>query len=200
MKKLLALLLSLCMILALAACGSSGDSSTSDDTDQSNDASGDTVKIGCILALSGGSAYIGELEREGVQYCVDYYNAKGGVNGKQIEVIFADSTGTPDVAVTELERLITQEGIIAVTGPFNSSVAVAMAPICEKYSVPFVILGAATIEVLEQGYQYTFRPGNTADTNTQALIGICDTIEAKYGDKITDGAILYANGEWGVSH
>lgn len=199
MKKLLALLLSLCMILALAACGSSGDSSTSDDTDQSNDASGDTVKIGCILALSGGSAYIGELEREGVQYCVDYYNAKGGVNGKQIEVIFADSTGTPDVAVTELERLITQEGIIAVTGPFNSSVAVAMAPICEKYSVPFVILGAATIEVLEQGYQYTFRPGNTADTNTQALIGICDTIEAKYGDKITDVAILYANGEWGVS-
>lgn len=207
MKKIIALMLALCMVFTLAACGSSPaepapDASSSGEqipAETPTENTGDTIKIGCVLPLSGGSAYIGELEREGVQYCVDYYNAKGGVNGKQVEVVFADSTGTPDVAVTELERLITQEGIIALTGPFNSSVAVAMAPICEKYSIPFVILGAATIEVLQQGYQYTFRPGNTADTNTEAIIGICDTIEAKFGDEIKDVAILYANGEWGVS-
>lgn len=215
MKKLIALLLALCMLFTLAACGEKPATTTPESTgkdetpasepsaeapaEEEPAASGETVKIGCVLPLSGGSAYIGELEREGVQYCVDYYNKNGGVNGQQVEVIFADSTGTPDVAVTELERLITQEGIIAVTGPFNSSVAVAMAPICEKYSIPFVILGSATIEVLQQGYQYTFRPGNTANTNTQAIIGICDTIEAKFGDEIKDVAILYANGEWGVS-
>ncbi|MEA5068457.1 MAG: ABC transporter substrate-binding protein, partial [Christensenellaceae bacterium] len=51
----------------------------------------------------------------------------------------------------------------------------------------------------QQGYTYTFRPGNTANTNTDALLGICDLIEAKFGDKIENAAILYANGEWGVS-
>lgn len=208
-RKLIAGFLVFCMVLSMTACGGSGTGTPGDsgEKDSGSDAAqttpaagtGDVVKIGCVLALSGGSAYIGELEREGVQYCVDYYNEKGGVNGKQIEVIFADSTGTPDVAVTELERLITQEGITAVTGPFNSSVAVAMAPICEKYAVPFVILGAATIEVLQQGYTYTFRPGNTANTNTQAIIGICDTISKKFNDEIKNVAILYANGEWGVS-
>lgn len=209
MKKLTALLLVFCMVLSMAACGKSSDTSQGETTTTNTEAEtteatksssdGEVVKIGCILPLSGGSAYIGELEKEGVQYCVDYYNGKGGVNGKQVEVVFADSTGTADVAVTELERLITQEGITAVTGPFNSAVAVAMAPICEKYSIPFVILGSASIEVLQQGYTYTFRPGNTANTNTNAIIGICDTIEANYGDKITDVAILYVNGEWGVS-
>lgn len=210
MKRLAALLLALCMILALGACAAKSEPAVKEETEteqttteQTQTAApapeGDVVKIGCILPLSGGSAYIGELEKEGVQYCVDHYNQMGGVNGKQIEVIFADSTGTADVAVTELERLITNEGIVAVTGPFNSAVAVAMAPICEKYQIPFSILGAASIEVLEQGYAYTFRAGNTANTNTDALIGITKLISEKFDDEIKDVAILYVNGEWGVS-
>ena len=68
MKRFLALLLAVVMLCTLCACGKE---TPKDDT-------GDTIKIGCVLPLSGGSAYIGELEREGVQYCVDYYNAKGG--------------------------------------------------------------------------------------------------------------------------
>ena len=210
MKRLAALLLALCMILALGACAAKSEPAVKEETkteqpttEQTQTAApapeGDVVKIGCILPLSGGSAYIGELEKEGVQYCVDHYNQMGGVNGKQIEVIFADSTGTADIAVTELERLITNEGIVAVTGPFNSAVAVAMAPICEKYQIPFSILGAASVEVLEQGYAYTFRSGNTANTNTDALIGITKLISEKFGDEIKDVAILYVNGEWGVS-
>lgn len=184
MKKLIALVLVLCMLFSFAAIAETSD---------------EVVKIGCILPLTGGSAYIGQLEQEGVDYCAQYYNSKGGINGKKIEVVYADSTGVADVAVTELERLITVENVVAVTGPFNSTVAVAMAPICEKYQVPFVVLGAASLQVLQQGYTYTFRPGNTANTNTDALLGICDLIEAKFGDKIENAAILYANGEWGVS-
>lgn len=210
MKKLLAMLLALCMLFSFAACAEKAPAQTEAQTSAQTDATenteettaaptGDTIKIGCVLPLSGGSAYIGELEKEGVQYCVDHYNEMGGIGGKQIEVIFADSTGTADVAVTELERLITNEGIIAVTGPFNSAVAVAMAPICEKYQIPFSILGAASIEVLQQGYTYTFRAGNTANTNTDALVGICNEISEKFGDEIKNIAILYVNGEWGVS-
>ncbi len=221
MKRILSVALSFLMVLSLNACATKApepaatqaapaetqaaapaetQAAAPAETQAATPASdGDVIKIGCILPLSGGSAYIGQLEREGFQYCVDHYNEMGGLDGKKIEVIFADSTGTADVAVTELERLITQEGIIAVSGPFNSAVCVAMAPICEKYQIPFVVLGAASIEVLQQGYDYTFRPGNTANTNTNALIGICDLIKEKYGDEIKDVALFYVNGEWGVS-
>lgn len=179
----------ICMlVLSLSACGAK---------ETGGGAESETIKIGCILPLTGGSAYLGKLQQEGLNYCVDYYNAKGGIQGKPIEIVYADSTGVPDVAVTELERMINNEKIKAITGPYNSTVAISISPLAEKYQIPFVVMSSSALSICQQGYQYTFRPGQTTTDNTNALIGLCDLIAEKYGDEIEDIGILYENGEWG---
>ena len=196
MKSKMSKIIALCLVFALvftlfAGCGDKSSSKNEDKT------SSDTIKIGCILPFTGGSAYLGKLQKEGLDYCVDYYNSKGGINGKKIEIVYADSTGVPDVAVTELERMVNNEHIVAITGPYNSTVAISLSPIAEKYQIPFVIMSASALNICQQGYKYTFRPGNTTTTNTEALIGVCDLIEKNYNDKINDVGILYENSEWG---
>lgn len=187
-KKLIVWALLCTLILSLSGCGAK---------EASTGAEGETIKIGCILPLTGGSAYLGKLQQEGLNYCVDYYNAKGGIQGKKIEVVYADSTGVPDVAVTELERMINNEKIKAITGPYNSTVAISISPLAEKYQIPFVVMSSSALSICQQGYEYTFRPGQTTTDNTNALIGLCDLIEQQYGDEIVNIGILYENGEWG---
>ena len=62
--------------------------------------------IGAILPLTGPAAPIGIEEQQGVQFAVDRLNAKGGVRGRKIKVLFEDSQGKPDQGVLGFNRLV----------------------------------------------------------------------------------------------
>lgn len=121
-KSLVCMLLSLVMLLALAACGSSGSPAADGGSDS------DTIKIGGIGALTGGYANYGLSVQHGAQLAVDEINAAGGVNGKKLELSFQDSQGDPESAVSAYGKLMDWGMDVSLGGTMSgetSSIAAA---------------------------------------------------------------------------
>ena len=121
-KSLVCTLLSLVMLLALAACGSSGSPAADGGSDS------DTIKIGGIGALTGGYANYGLSVQHGAQLAVDEINAAGGVNGKKLELSFQDSQGDPESAVSAYGKLMDWGMDVSLGGTMSgetSSIAAA---------------------------------------------------------------------------
>ncbi len=139
MKKIISFALVLVMMLSLVGCGSSAPSDTS------KEAVANEVKIGVVLPLTGSSAEMGKLAKNGIELAINTINAQGGIkslNGAKIVPTYADSTGKPEVGVTEIERLIVKDKVHALLGPYNSNVAAPTAEVAEKYSAPYMLTNA----------------------------------------------------------
>lgn len=115
------------------------------------------VQIGSIHPLTGGLAADGIQMDNAIKMAIEEINADGGVlDGQMLEILSADSTGSPEVGQTEAERLI-NEGADALIGTFQSAVTANVAAIAEREGVPLVIDVAVADAILDQGYKNTFR-------------------------------------------
>lgn len=145
----------------LAGCGSgdSGDSSSSSSGDGST--SGETIKIGGNLELSGGTASYGSSINDGAKLAIEEINAAGGIGGKQIEYIPVDNKSDNAEAATAAIRLAEQEKVVAMIAPATSGNTVATVQVAEQYKVPIVTASgtAETVTVNEKGdvNEYAFR-------------------------------------------
>ena len=117
----------------------------------------ETVKVGVLLPLTGSQAKFGEIEKRSFEMAAEEINAKGGVNGKQIELLFEDDTGKPDVGRSAVEKLISRDKVPVITGGYSSSVTAAAAPVAQQFKVPFVICTGSADDITEKGYDYIFR-------------------------------------------
>jgi branched-chain amino acid transport system substrate-binding protein len=119
----------------------------------------DTIKIGSVQPATGPLAVIGIGQRRGNQLAVDYINSKGGIKsmgGAKLELLLGDSESKPEVGRSEADRLI-KGGAVVMTGPFQSSVAMAISTLCEQRQLPFIMDVAALDKITASGKKYTFR-------------------------------------------
>lgn len=126
---------------ALAGCGAgdSGDSSSSSSSGGGgNSASGDVIKIGANLELSGGVASYGKSLNDGAKLAIDEINAAGGIDGKQIEYIAVDNKSETAEATSAAIRLAEQEKVVAMLAPATSGNSVATVQIANQHKVPMV--------------------------------------------------------------
>lgn len=86
------------------------------------------IKIGFVAGTTGKVADLGVGGRNGVMLAVEQRNAKGGVNGRPIELVIRDDEQNPDTAKKVISELVAQN-IEAVIGPMTSSMAMAMVPV-----------------------------------------------------------------------
>ena len=100
--------------LMLAGCG--GDSAKS---------GGDTVKIGAIAEMTGANASYGTSMMRGFKLAVKEINAAGGINGKKLQLVEADTKSEPAEAANAMSKLISQDKVPMVAGIFTSSSAIA---------------------------------------------------------------------------
>ncbi len=75
------------------------------------------IKVGAVISLTGPGAGLGQPQRQGILLAEKVINAKGGVNGRPINVIIEDDGSKPDIAKSKAERLIFDEKIVALIGP-----------------------------------------------------------------------------------
>ena len=147
MKKALALLLALVMVFSLAACGQK--------------AKEDTIKIGYIGDLSGGTALWGNAGKFGAMEAIEEINAAGGVLGKKLELVAMDGKGEAADSVNALRKLITDEHIVAEIGTNFSSCNIPMAAVADELKVPIIGTAASNelVTVDENGklHPYSFR-------------------------------------------
>ncbi len=93
----------------------------------------DTVKIAFIDPLSGGGASIGEVGLKTFQYLADDLNAKGGLNGKKVEIVGLDNKTNPQESLIQAQKAADQ-GIRIITQGNGSSVAAALTDWVTKYN------------------------------------------------------------------
>ncbi len=108
MKKVLSLVLAGSMVLSLAACGGSKDTTSTTDSSaaSSTEAAGsDTFKIGGTGPITGGAAIYGNAVKNGIQIAVDEINEAGGINGYQIDYNFQDDEHDAEKAVNAYNNL-----------------------------------------------------------------------------------------------
>ncbi|MEK4427532.1 ABC transporter substrate-binding protein [Solibacillus sp. FSL K6-1523] len=126
---------------ALAGCGTNEDTSSSGGS--SNAVSGDVIKIGANLELSGGVASYGSSIGDGAKLAVEEINAAGGIDGKKIELITVDNKSENAEATTAAIRLAEKDKVVAMLAPATSGNALATVEIANKYKVP-IVTGSGT--------------------------------------------------------
>src|SRR3990167_1877096 len=89
----------------------------------------DVIKIGAILPLTGDVAIYGNNTKEGIDLAVEEINKHGGINGKNIRILYEDSKAEPRTGVTVLQNLISKDKVQVIIDNSVSSVALALAPI-----------------------------------------------------------------------
>jgi branched-chain amino acid transport system substrate-binding protein len=142
----------------LAGCNSDDDSSSSG---SGNSASGDVIKIGANLELSGAVATYGASINDGAKLAIEEINAAGGIDGKKIEYIPVDNKSETAEATSAAIRLAEQEKVVAMLAPATSGNSVATVQIANKHKVPMVT-GSGTapnVTVNDDGSvnEYAFR-------------------------------------------
>ncbi len=109
------------------------------------------ILIGEYGSLTGGTATFGISTKQGIELFVDDANAAGGIGGTKIRVNVEDDQSKPEEAATAVQKLIDQDGVIAVLGEVASSRSMAAAPICQQAGVPMITPSSTNIKVTEIG-------------------------------------------------
>ena len=141
------------MLAALACGGSSGGGG--------GNAGGPPLKIGAINPYSGSVAIYGEELFRGDSIAVDEINAKGGVNGRKIELLKGDA-GTPDQGIQEATRLATQANVDAFTGTYQSAVSKTASETAARYKKLYWDTNAVASELTDRGLSNFVRSGPNA--------------------------------------
>ena len=148
MKKVLAILLAFVMVFGLAACGGgSGDEEAVE-----------TIKIGFAFPMSGAAAMAGKYSTHGADVMKEALGGVIEIKGVEypIEFIYADTEGTEEKTVNVYQKLIEEEGVIAIVGPDASKCALAAGPVAQNAGCPNVATFATNTAVTETG-DYIFR-------------------------------------------
>ena len=121
---------------------------------------GDKIILGAAVSLTGKYSSNGVHTQNGYNMAVDRINSMGGVKvgGKtyKFEIIYYDDESNPKRAAQLAERLINQDGVEFMLGPYSSGLTKAMAPVTEKYGVPMVEANGASRSLFTKGYKYLF--------------------------------------------
>ena len=113
----------------------------------SDKAADDTIKIGAIGEMTGGNASYGTSMMRGFKLAVKEINANGGVNGKKLVLVEADTKSEPAEAANAMSKLINQDKVPMVAGIFTSSSAIAACNISETAKIPYLAIGATNPSV-----------------------------------------------------
>jgi len=118
--------------------------------------SSEVVRIGEYGSMTGTEATFGISTHNGIKLVIDEVNAKGGINGKKLELFTVDNGGKPEETVNAVTKLITQNKVDVLLGEVASSRSLAAAPIAQRAKVPMISPSSTNPKVTEVG-DYIFR-------------------------------------------
>jgi branched-chain amino acid transport system substrate-binding protein len=130
-------------------------------------AADDVITLGAAISLTGVYSTNGKNTRDGYDLAIKVVNDKGGVKvaGKtyKLAIKYYDDESTAARGAQLAERLISQDGVKFVLGPYSSALTKAIAPITEKYKLPMIQANGADRDLFTQGYRYNFAVLSTSD-------------------------------------
>lgn len=125
----------------------------------------DTIKVGANLEMTGGSASYGISSKNAIELAFKEINEKGGINGEQLELVVADNKSEAAEATNAMQKLVSQDNVVAVIGPNLSSSVIAASAINNSAKVldiapmatnPYVTVDQASGKTKEFNYRTCF--------------------------------------------
>jgi len=107
------------------------------------------IRIGVSMALTGKYALQGGYARDGYQLCQTHVNAQGGVLGRPMELVIRDDRSEENTAIGVYEKLIAEDRVDAVLGPYSSPITDAVADVTEKHRKLLIAPLAGTTSLWE---------------------------------------------------
>ncbi len=157
---------------------------------------GDTIILGSAISLTGKYSTNGIHAKNGYELAVKRINEKGGVKvgGKsyKLKIVYYDDESTPARGAQLAERLIKQDGVKFMLGPYSSGLTKAVAPVTEKYKIPMVEAEGASRSLFTQGYKYLFAVLSTSEQYLASSIALAAEIAKKNGRKPQDLKVAMA--------
>ena len=159
------------------------------------------IRIGASIAQTGLIAALGQDQLRGYQLCVKHMNDKGGVLGRKLELVVYDNGSDSATAVRLYDKLITQNKVDLVLGPFGAPTTDAVADVTEKHKMPMVALAPAT-SIYRKGRKFIFSMVSPAEGFLEGLLDLAAKKGLKtvalinadnlFGRAVTQGAIEVA--------
>ena len=158
------------------------------------------VNIGVLLPLSGDLASHGEDMKKGVELAVEEVNVAGGIAslGKaKLQLIVGDSQSNPDIGAQEAERLIEEEGVVAIIC-YASSISMMATQVAERLETPILIV-ATSDSLTERGFRYTFRTNPRGEFYGRDQVRFLMDLDELAGYPVHRVALLYENSDFGTA-
>jgi len=144
-KRVLMVLAILALLVPVVACGP-------------GPAPAETIKIGCVLELSGELAPMGAKMLNGARMAVDEINAAGGVLGKQVELLEEDGATDPDKGFDRVKKLVEIDGVQVIVGPMITPTSELSIPYAKAHKIPLITMSATGVPLSElDGTEWYFR-------------------------------------------
>lgn len=130
--------------------------STTTTTTTTNGGSTETLNIGVLLPFSGTYSWVGANVLPVVRMITEEINQAGGIDGRDVQVVQADTEASPDASLTAAQRLINVEGVEGIVGPTSITMS-AVYDLFPQNQVPIVTPTAGTTSLDDRGGEYVFR-------------------------------------------
>jgi branched-chain amino acid transport system substrate-binding protein len=143
------------------------------------------VTLGATVSLTGKYALNGVNTKNGYDLAIRQINDKGGVKiggkSRTQEVRYYDDESTPARGTELVERLMQQDGVNFMLGPYSSGLTKAILPIIQRHKVPMVEANGAARELFTKGYRYIFAVLSTSDQYLRRALELAAAHAGKLG-------------------
>lgn len=154
----------------------------------------DIIRFGASLSLTGGTSVEGKRVKDGYDFYAKLVNERGGIDvgGKKykVEIKYYDDESNAQRATTLVERLIVEDKVNFVAGPYGSGSTFPASSVAEKYKIPMVIAHGASTTIYERGYKYIFAVLNSVDQYTINIVKMAAERGAKSVALISENALF----------
>jgi branched-chain amino acid transport system substrate-binding protein len=158
------------------------------------------VKVGVVLPLSGRNAVVGQSNLFGMRLVVDSVNASGGIRslkGSPLELVVADNASTAVSSASEARRLIENERVVFILGPYSTPEAEATVPVTERAGVGMISTQASYDGLFDRNYKGFTTVSMTSSQFGKSYAEFIKWLVKRHGLKIRRVAITYPDNDYG---
>src|SRR5262245_23682737 len=130
------------------------------------------IQLGASISITGRDAVQGGYVREGYLLCQKHVNEKGGVLGRPIQLVIHDDASEGQAAIRIYEKLIMEDKVDAVLGPYGSPITEAVADVTERHRKVMVAPAAGTTAIWEKGRRYLIMVLSPLEASTEGTIDL----------------------------
>jgi branched-chain amino acid transport system substrate-binding protein len=200
---LLALLPVLLALVLAAGCGGddddegNGDGGADTAATDGGDASGEPIRIGASLPLTGDFAEPGEAARRGYEVWMEMVNEAGGLLGRPVEMVIKDDQSDQNLVVTDYNALIDQDQVDLLLGTFSSLLNIPASAVAERAQMVYVEPAGGSPDMFNRGFEYLFfaqqaTAPHQADLFSEWVAGLPE------GERPATGAYIAADDPFGA--